>query len=56
MGVSQGHRLHVRGPSGGRDADPVDGNQLCDLGQATQNMLFYIGLAAMAQLQQGADI
>jgi hypothetical protein len=29
----------------------VDGNQSCDLGHAAYNILFYIGLVAMAQLQ-----
>jgi hypothetical protein len=34
----------------------VDGNQLCDLGRATQIMLFYRGLSAMAQSKQSLDI
>ena len=29
----------------------VDDNQSCDLGYGTQNLLFYFGLVAMAQLQ-----
>ena len=44
-----------------RDLDPlptyqVDGNQLCDLGHATQAILFYRGLRAMAQSEQSLDI
>ena len=34
----------------------VDGNQLCDLGHATQTILFYRGLRAMAQSEQSLDI
>src|SRR5262245_58660233 len=34
----------------------VDGNQLCDLGHAAQMVLFYRGLAAIAQSEQRLDI
>jgi hypothetical protein len=34
----------------------VDGNQLYDLGRVTQIVLFYMGLAAMAQSRYGPDI
>ena len=34
----------------------VDGNQLCDLGYAAQIVLFYRGLAAIAQSEQRLDI
>ena len=38
------------------DTTWVDGNQLCDLGHATQAILFYRGLRAMAQSEQSLDI
>jgi len=34
----------------------VDSNQLCDLGHAAQIVLFYRGLAAIAQSEQRLDI
>ena len=58
LGRSSSRVRHPVVPDRERVPDPckVDGNQLCDLGHATQAILFYRGLRAMAQSEQSLDI